>query len=49
MTDFNWIIAWEVSVTKIDNKVAESEEQDQTARMCSLILIYTFHKLNLWP
>ena len=30
--------------TNINDKEAESVEQDQTARMCSLILIYTLRK-----
>ena len=30
------------------NKTAESAEQDQTARMCSLILLYTLRKINQW-
>ena len=30
-----------VSSTETNNRIAESAEQDQTARMCSLILLYT--------
>ena len=49
MRDFHWLISniW-VSVTELNVEVAESAEQDQTARMCRLILIYTFREINLW-
>ena len=33
-----------VSWTEIHNRTAESAEQDQTARMCRLILPYTLRK-----
>ena len=33
-----------ISFREIIDKVAESAEQDQIARMCSLILLYTFRK-----
>ena len=36
------------SLTEINGIVAESAEQDQTARMCSLILLYTLREINLW-
>ena len=35
-----------VSWTEIHNRTAESAEQDQTARMCRLILPYTLRKIN---
>ena len=34
-----------VSLSGIDDKAAESAEQDQTARMCRLILLYTLRKI----
>ena len=37
-----------LSLTKTNDRTAESPEQDQTARMCSLILLYTLRKINLW-
>ena len=36
-----------VSLTET-NETAESVVQNQTARMCSLILLYTFRKINAW-
>ena len=33
-------------LTEINDISAESAEQDQTARMCSLILLYTLRKIN---
>ena len=36
-----------ISVIAFGN-VAESAEQDQTARKCSLILLYTLLKINTW-
>ena len=36
----------EVPFTAIDNGLAESANQDQIARMCRLILLYTLRKLN---
>ena len=36
-----------VSLANIDDGRAECAEQDQTARMCSLILLYTHRKTNL--
>ena len=38
----NW-----VSLTKINDRAAESVKQDQTARMCRMILLYTIRK-NKW-
>ena len=35
------------SVTKTNDRVAESKEQDQTARMSRLILLYTLLKINI--
>ena len=32
-------------LTEIDDRAAESAEQDQTARMCSLILLDTLRKI----
>ena len=37
-----------VPLTKVNDRVAESGEQDQTARMYSLILLYTLPKINRW-
>ena len=41
-----------VSLTEIKDKAAESEaeseEQDQTAHMCSLILLYNLRQINAW-
>ena len=37
-----------VSLTTIPDRVAESAEQDQTAPLCRLILLYTLHKINPW-
>ena len=33
-----------VSSTEVDDRVAESAEQDQTARMCRLILLYSLRQ-----
>ena len=33
---------------EFNNKAAESAERDQTACMCSLILLYTFRKISPW-
>ena len=35
------------SLTEYNDGTAESAEQDQTARMCWLILVYTLRKINL--
>ena len=35
-----------VWLTEIYDKAVESVEQDQTARTCSLILLYTLRKIN---
>ena len=37
-----------VSQTETYKKISDSEGQDQTARMCSLILLYTLCKMNPW-
>ena len=37
-----------ISLTYTNDRAAGSVEQDQTARMCSLILLYTLRKINLW-
>ena len=34
------------SSTGIDYRTARRAEQDQTARMCKLILLYTFRKIK---
>ena len=36
-----------VSLTDTNDNVAESVEQDQTKRMCTLILLYTLPKIDL--
>ena len=38
----------EVSMTESNGKMAESAEQDQTARMYMLILLYTLRQINPW-
>ena len=38
----------EVSLTDDQERTAESVEQDQKAHMCSLILLYTLRKINVW-
>ena len=35
-----------VSLTDVNDRTADSVEQDQTARMCSLILLYTLRKIT---
>ena len=35
-------------LTEINDRPAKSAQQDQTARMCSLILLNTLLKINLW-
>ena len=35
-----------VSLAEINDRAAESAEQDQTARTCSLILLYTLRKIH---
>ena len=35
-------------VTETNDSVAESAVQDQTARMCRLILLYTLRKTYPW-
>ena len=35
-----------VSLTEINDRAAESAEQDQTARTCRLILLYTLRKIS---
>ena len=37
-----------ISLKEIYDRAAEGVEQDQTARMCRLILLYTFRKINVW-
>ena len=37
-----------VSLAETIDRASESVEQDQTARMCSLILIYTLRKFSPW-
>ena len=38
-------MAW-ISPTKVCNRVTKSTEQDQTARMCRLILFFFLQKIN---
>ena len=54
-TETNFITTTEISIgsdslplTEIIYIEAESAEQDQTARMCRLILLYTFRKIIQW-
>ena len=35
------------SLTRFNDRAAESVKQDQIARMCGLILLYTLPKINL--
>ena len=35
-----------ISLTVMNDRAAESAEQEQTARMCSLFLLYTLRKIN---
>ena len=35
-----------ISLTEFHDETTESVEQDQTARMCRLILLYTLRKMN---
>ena len=35
-----------VSLTEVNDRVVESIKQDQTAHMCSLILLYILRKIN---
>ena len=35
-----------IPLIEFDDRTAESVEQDQTARMCRLILLYTIRKIN---
>ena len=45
LVDWHWM-----RLTEINDKVDESAgEQDKTARLCSLILLYTLCKINPWP
>ena len=37
-----------ILLTESNDREAESVEQDQTARMCRLILRYTFRKMKPW-
>ena len=47
--DFNSLIILDVvvSLTENDNRSVQSAEQDQTALMFSMILIYSLRKINL--
>ena len=40
------VMGWGFVDKKIMIRAAESAEQDQTARMCKLILLYTLRKMN---
>ena len=50
LADCNWLRVQMAivgnSLTKTNDGVAESAEQDQTARMCRLILLYTLRTLR---
>ena len=35
-------------LTGINDKAVENAEQDQTARMCRVIFVYTLCEINLW-
>ena len=37
-----------LSFTESIDRISESAEQDQTARMCRLILLYSLRKMNIW-
>ena len=37
-----------VSLAETIDRASESVEQDQTARMCGLILVYTLRKYSPW-
>ena len=37
-----------VSSAETNERTAESAEQDQTAHMCTLILLYALRRINLW-
>ena len=37
-----------ISLEDAIDRASESVEQDQTARMCRLILIYTLRKISPW-
>ena len=41
------VLNW-VPFTEMIDGAAESAQQDQTARMCSLILLYPLCKINSW-
>ena len=45
--DFKWLYDVVVLLTELNKRASESAEQDQTARMCSLILLYTLRETNL--
>ena len=36
------------NIAEYNNTAGDSEEQDQTARICRLILVYTLRKMNAW-
>ena len=44
----DYITLEEGLLTEIKDRAAESAVQNQTARMCSLILFYTVRKTNEW-
>ena len=37
-----------VPSTETNDRIAESADQDQTAHTCSLILLWTLRKINIW-
>ena len=37
-----------ILLKEIKGRETESADQDQTARMCSLILLYPFREINAW-
>ena len=46
-TGYIWLMELDVvSFLENSDKAAESAEQDQTAHICSLILLYTLRKIN---
>ena len=36
-----------ISLAEMDDRVSERAQQDQTARMCRLILVYTLRNINI--
>ena len=42
-----WLLM-RISLTEIGYRAPNSVEQEQTARLCSLTLLYTIHKIIVW-